>query len=299
MDSTIEGLRAEGFVGFERLDRVDLDEVPDVGGLYVVVREATSEPAYLPSNPAGRYKGRDPSIPLARIRDRWVDGQNLLYVGRSKHLRRRLELFRRFRDGEPVGHWGGRLVWQLADSDSLLVAWLPTGEQDPDPARATLVAGFVEAHGRPPFANLQRSRSRLPSENDGRITPVAIEPQLMFTGDAAEAMKLYTSVFGGSVVESVTRGPGRNAPVAFATFRLGTARFRCIDSSFNHEFGFTPSISLAVDCRTAEEVESVVASLGEGGQVLMPLATYPFNERYAWIADRFGVSWQVGVAPAS
>ncbi|BDZ50842.1 hypothetical protein GCM10025867_30830 [Frondihabitans sucicola] len=60
------------------------------------------------------------------------------------------------------------------------------------------------------------------------VTPLAVEPQLMFTGDAAAAMELYTSVFGDSAVESVTRGD--DGGVVFATFSLAGTRLRCIDS---------------------------------------------------------------------
>nr|WP_286346735.1 VOC family protein [Frondihabitans sucicola] len=66
-----------------------------------------------------------------------------------------------------------------------------------------------------------------------------------------------------------------------------------------HEFTFTPSLSLAVDCATAADVDQVVEALVDGGEVLMELGSYPFSARYAWITDRFGVSWQVGVAAAA
>ncbi len=31
----------------------------------------------------------------------------------------------------------------------------------------------------------------------------------------------------------------------------------------------------------------------EGGQILMPLDTYAWSEKYGWLQDRFGVSWQI------
>src|SRR5690606_12014008 len=59
------------------------------------------------------------------------------------------------------------------------------------------------------------------------------------------------------------------------------------------EFSFTPAISFFVACETEAEVDALYEKLAEGGEVLMPLDTYPFSERYAWINDKYGVSWQL------
>ena len=68
------------------------------------------------------------------------------------------------------------------------------------------------------------------------------------------------------------------------------------DTFIDHGFGFTPSLSIWVEAESVEEVDRLVAALSEGGQFLMPLAAYDFSKRYAWINDRFGVSWQIGLA---
>lgn len=69
------------------------------------------------------------------------------------------------------------------------------------------------------------------------------------------------------------------------------------DSPPVHDFGFTPAISLLINCEAADEVDRIAAILGEGGKIFMPLDAYPFSSRYTWIADRFGVSWQIMLAP--
>ena len=59
------------------------------------------------------------------------------------------------------------------------------------------------------------------------------------------------------------------------------------------DFQPNPSISFFVRCKDAAEVDRLWAALQPGGTALMPLDSYPFNERYGWIQDRFGVSWQI------
>jgi predicted 3-demethylubiquinone-9 3-methyltransferase (glyoxalase superfamily) len=50
-----------------------------------------------------------------------------------------------------------------------------------------------------------------------------------------------------------------------------------------------------VTCHSEEEIDRLHARLAENGQAFMPLGSYPFSERFAWIADRYGVSWQLAL----
>jgi predicted 3-demethylubiquinone-9 3-methyltransferase (glyoxalase superfamily) len=54
-----------------------------------------------------------------------------------------------------------------------------------------------------------------------------------------------------------------------------------------------PSISFFVSVETADEADHLFNALLDGGQALMPIGTYPWSQRYGWVKDRFGVSWQV------
>jgi len=122
-------------------------------------------------------------------------------------------------------------------------------------------------------------------------------PFLMFIGRAEEAINLYTSVFENSSVGHVQRyGTGEGVEegkVMHATFFLNGQEFMCIDSSDIHDFTFTPSMSIYVRCESEAELDRVFEQLSQGGQVMMPLDSYPFMGKYAWFADRFGVSWQI------
>ncbi len=122
---------------------------------------------------------------------------------------------------------------------------------------------------------------------------------LMFEGDAEEAITFYTSLFEDSEIVRITKagpdgpgGPRAEGTVQHALFTLKGQPYMAIDS-FGHNFSFTPSISLFVQCDSEEELETLFNKLSDGGQVMMPLDNYGFSTRFAWVSDRFGVSWQL------
>jgi predicted 3-demethylubiquinone-9 3-methyltransferase (glyoxalase superfamily) len=122
---------------------------------------------------------------------------------------------------------------------------------------------------------------------------------LMFTGQAEEALNFYISLFAGSQILNITRygpnQPGADGTVMHATFSLGGQEFMAIDSSVEHGFSFTPAMSIFVNCESDAEIERLYDALSRGGQVLMPLAPIPFSEKFAWVADQYGVSWQLSL----
>lgn len=147
-------LETEGFLGW--VSFADLatrpDQVEPIGGVYVVFR-TYSEPSFLTVNPGGRFKGRDPSVSEDALKDNWVDDAEIIYIGKADNLRRRLREYVRFGRGEPIGHWGGRLIWQLEDSADLLVAWRETPGRVPRDVETQMISAFRAVFGKPPFAN--------------------------------------------------------------------------------------------------------------------------------------------------
>jgi predicted 3-demethylubiquinone-9 3-methyltransferase (glyoxalase superfamily) len=124
-----------------------------------------------------------------------------------------------------------------------------------------------------------------------------VTPFLMFEGNAEEAMNFYTSLVQDSKITSISKygadGPGKEGTVFQATFTLKGQEFMCIDSYVNHEFTFTPSFSIFLTCSTEDEIDLLFEKLSDKGSVLMPLGDYSFSKKFGWIADKFGVSWQL------
>jgi predicted 3-demethylubiquinone-9 3-methyltransferase (glyoxalase superfamily) len=122
---------------------------------------------------------------------------------------------------------------------------------------------------------------------------------LMFEGQAEEAMNFYTTLFAKSSIINLVRygpnEPGAEGTVVHAVFELNGQNFMCMDSYVKHDFTFTPSMSLFILCETEPEIDRLFEKLSHAGQVLMPLDHYPFSEKFAWVNDRFGVSWQLNL----
>lgn len=147
-------LETDGFTGWVTFKQMsDEDRAPRVGGIYVVARRSAGNPEFLDANPGGRFKGKDPSVSEEALRLNWVDDAEVLYIGKADDLRRRLRQFADFGAGNPIGHWGGRLIWQLAEAETLLVAWKETPGKVPRHEEARLINEFRDHYGKPPFAN--------------------------------------------------------------------------------------------------------------------------------------------------
>ncbi|MED1421606.1 VOC family protein [Bacillus smithii] len=115
----------------------------------------------------------------------------------------------------------------------------------------------------------------------------------MFNGKAEEAMNFYTSVFNPSEINSVFHH--EDGSVLHATFTLKGQTFMAIDNN-KQEHPFTPAMSLFVNCDNEEEINKAFEQLSQNGKILMPLSSYPFSEKFGWVEDQYGVSWQLNLA---
>ena len=115
--------------------------------------------------------------------------------------------------------------------------------------------------------------------------------------DAEQAMNFYISLFDNSEVVSLDRwgagAPGKEGTIMQATFTLNGRMYMCSDSPPIHDWDFTPAVSNYVECASPEETEQLFAKLSDKGEVFMPLNNYGFSEKFGWVVDQFGVSWQL------
>lgn len=152
-------LEAAGYVGWltwAELRANALSDVPRDPGCYIVLRPSAAGVQFLPVSAAGRFKEKDPTVSVERLTKEWTPGASVVYIGKANELRSRLRAYARFGAGEPVAHWGGRLIWQLADAADLVVAWRVVSEKaDARELERRLLRRFADVHdGRRPLANL-------------------------------------------------------------------------------------------------------------------------------------------------
>ena len=115
----------------------------------------------------------------------------------------------------------------------------------------------------------------------------------MFQGGVAEeAMRFYASLFEGTEILDVARHA--DGKIAKASITLAGQTIFCSDSPIAHAFTFTPSSSLFVQCASEDELRRLSQELG--AQALMAVGNYGFSRLFAWVNDRWGVSWQLNLA---
>lgn len=143
--------------------------------------------------------------------------------------------------------------------------------------------GMIGCAGSPTHAE---PGARTDARPDQKVTTF-----LMFQGEGEDAVDFYVSLFDDAELLSKERQGG----VLRMDFTIDGQRYIATDSPPIHDFTFTPSMSLFVACESDDEIERLHGQLSEGGSELMPLADYGFSQRFAWVVDRFGVSWQLNL----
>lgn len=133
---------------------LDSSMLPDINGVYIVLNSENRPADFLTIGTGGFFKGKDPNVSLVELKSNWVENTKVVYIGKATSLKSRLRQYFNFGQGKNVGHYGGRLIWQLKYSNELLVCWKPL-TSDPREYEADLIRQFVFKFRKRPFANLK------------------------------------------------------------------------------------------------------------------------------------------------
>jgi predicted 3-demethylubiquinone-9 3-methyltransferase (glyoxalase superfamily) len=106
---------------------------------------------------------------------------------------------------------------------------------------------------------------------------------LWFDGLAQAVAEFYATTFPGA------RKTGDSGLVA--TVEVGGLELMLLNGG--PDFKPNPAISFFYNCDNEDGLDALWAALSAGGSVLMPLDHYPFAKKYGWVADKFGVNWQL------
>jgi len=129
-----------------------------------------------------------------------------------------------------------------------------------------------------------------------------ITPCLWFDHQAEEAAKFYTSLFPDSRAGKIMR----YGKEGFEYHKKPAGSVMTVDFELNGQpfialnggplFPFNESVSFFVYCGSEKETDFLYKKLSDGGSVNMPLDKYDWSSKYAWVKDKFGVSWQLALA---
>lgn len=111
-----------------------------------------------------------------------------------------------------------------------------------------------------------------------------ILPCYWYEKEALDAMKFYSNLFPNSTYKEV------NGFLSLAS--IDGCQLWGINGG--PMYRPNPTLSLYTICTSREEIDIVYEKILEaGGKVLMHLDKYDWSDRYAWIEDKWGVSWQL------
>ena len=157
----IKLIKKAGFTGFKKMSELFIDSsaIPKIKGVYLILN-TENKSDFLTIGSGGHFKGKNPNVSIAELKSNWVDNAIVVYVGKagkdgsSATLQSRLRQYFRFGRGKNIGHWGGRLIWQLKNSKDLVVCWKALPTEDPRTFEAHLIQEFFLQFSKKPFANL-------------------------------------------------------------------------------------------------------------------------------------------------
>jgi predicted 3-demethylubiquinone-9 3-methyltransferase (glyoxalase superfamily) len=110
-----------------------------------------------------------------------------------------------------------------------------------------------------------------------------VNPFLWFDGQAKAVADFYAVTFPDARILG-------SSPMVVSV-KVGGLKLSLLNGG--PQFKVNSSISFYYNCDTEAEIDALWKTLSRGGNILMPLDTYPFARKFGWVADQFGVNWQL------
>lgn len=145
-----------GFIGFKKMSEMFVDSsiLPKSQGVYLILNPDYKSPEFLTVGTCGHFKGKNPNLSIAELESNWVDNSKVIYIGKATSLKERLGDYLKFGQGRNIGHYGGRLIWQLKNSRDLIVCWKVIETETARDFEKRLIQLFKTKFSVRPFANL-------------------------------------------------------------------------------------------------------------------------------------------------
>jgi hypothetical protein len=159
---TKKEIEESGFRGFKTVSELwtNKSSIPKVRGVYLVLNPSYENPEFINPGVGGFFKGKDPNVSIKDLKENYVSNSLVVYIGKAGSstsqatLHSRLGQYLRFGQTKNVGHWGGRLIWQLKNHAGLEICWKITVNDEPRDVEKQLLNEYIKQFGKRPFANL-------------------------------------------------------------------------------------------------------------------------------------------------
>jgi hypothetical protein len=165
----LDEIKKASFIGFKTVKELFDDHscIDNVKGIYLVLYLHNNPPEFLTigSGPNLYKKKKNPNVPVEELKLKWVENTIVINIGKAggknnkgietkATLRSRLIPYLKFGNGRDVTHYGGRYIWQLGNSNDLVICWKKLPEGEPRAEEKKLIAAFKLQYKVRPFANL-------------------------------------------------------------------------------------------------------------------------------------------------
>jgi PhnB protein len=132
---------------------------------------------------------------------------------------------------------------------------------------------------------------------------MSLTPNLVFTGNAEEALEHYRDALGGDLQimrfgespEAAAVSPEWRDKVIYGTLRSPAGAVNAMDAPPGRAGVPGDNILLGIETANDTSVDQIFAKLSAGGTVLMPLGKTFWSRRFGMLADKFGIKWMISL----